>query len=74
SGSLWALRQHWPVPAGTAPLLAYAAVACAVGAGAYCSTVYLLWRRRREPDSAEAWVLDGAAGFVRAIRGRMGTS
>ncbi len=74
SGFLWALRQHWPVPVGTAQLLAYAAAACAVGAGTYCTTVYLLWRRRREPDSAEAWALDRAVGIVRAVRGRIGPS
>jgi len=73
-GALWALRRHWPVPAGTAQLLGYAASACAVGAVAYCLTVYLLWQRRSDPESAEAWVLDRAAGFVRAVRWRIGTS
>lgn len=72
SGVVLALQKQWPLPAGTAEQLAYAVIAAAVGAFTYCATVYLLWRRHSDPESAEAWVLARVAGLAGVARSRLG--
>ena len=72
SGVVLALQNQWPHPAGVSAQLAHAVVGAAAGALGYCATLYLLWRHRSDPDSAEAWVLGRVAGLATVARARLG--
>lgn len=72
SGVVLMLQNRWPLPVGTAAQLAYAVIAAAVGACVYCTTVVLLWRLRRDPESAEAWVLERVSGLAGMACARLG--
>ena len=67
-----ALQSRWPHPVGPGGQVAYAVVGATAGACTYCAMVYLLWRRRSDPDSAEAWVLGRMAGLASVARARLG--
>ncbi|MEO8443558.1 MAG: lipopolysaccharide biosynthesis protein [Gammaproteobacteria bacterium] len=69
SGAVLALQSLWLLPVGTPAQLAYVLVNATLGAAVYGATVYLLWRGRSDPASAEAWVLERAAGLAAGVAG-----
>jgi O-antigen/teichoic acid export membrane protein len=70
SVALLALRAHWGTPSAWQDKLAYLMVAASAGALVYAGSVFLLWRRKKDPDSAESWVMGRAAQIFRSFCNR----
>ena len=71
-GAVVAIQGYWPVPSSLLGQIVYVAFVSLCGALVYAASVFSLWRPWRDPDSAEAWVLDRAARFAQALGQRVG--
>jgi len=71
-GAVVAIKAYWPVPSSLLGQIAYVAFVSLCGALVYAASVFLIWRRRRDPDSAETWILDRARRFAISVGRRVG--
>jgi O-antigen/teichoic acid export membrane protein len=67
------IKASWAMPADLFGQIAYVLLVSASGALVYAATVFVLWRRKSDPESAEAWALDRIAKFAAAASDRFAT-
>jgi len=73
-GAVLGIKALWAAPSSSSGQIGYVVLVSAAGALAYAVTRFLFWRPRRDPDSAEAWVLDRGAMLAGAACERVGFS
>jgi lipopolysaccharide exporter len=65
-GAVVTAQYYWRTTSTVSEMAVYFISLSALGAGAYSATAWLLWRMKKDSDSAEAWVIEkGRAGLTR---------
>ena len=70
SAAIFALKRYWSIPPTWQGKLAYIIAVASAGALIYTGVLFLLWRRKRNPDCAETWLLRRATQFVKPLSDR----
>jgi len=71
-GAVLCIKAWWAVPSSSSGQIGYVAFASGAGALVYTVTRLVTWWPRRDPESAETWMLDRVARLSSAVRERMG--
>ena len=64
------LKAYWSTPATWQGKVAYIFGVASAGAAVYVGAVFLHWKHKNNPESAEAWVFGRAAQFFNTFRSR----
>jgi lipopolysaccharide exporter len=68
AAGVFAIRSRWVVPAAFLTRLSYLMILPIAGGALYAGVIFLLWRKQKDSDSAEAWILEKVRKMPRTVR------